>query len=472
MGSLFGGGTTTSSSTSSSAPWGPQGAALTTAFNDAGNTLNKNLGAGPYPGNFVAGSNPTLASAITAGGNYASGLFPGLASGAQSAGTTLMGGAPTYLGNAENIASNGIAGPNSGLMSSLNGYGTGQTAATGPNAALSSALNSAAVSGANSLNGFTGTLQAAANQGLANPTQQIEANAQTYANSPQTQAELAATNNAINQTLNEQTLPGLNRGAAAEGDLNSSRAAMGQGMAQQAAATAEGQADANIENNAYNTGMGTAAGLYSSGLNTATNAATLGYNANASNANTNAALQQGLGEFNAGNTVNAATAGLNSGLNYELGNANTQLNANTQIGNGVGLGYEGAQSAGNAATTGFNLGAGAGELQQQQDQNSLTNALDQWQMSTNFPWSQLDNYMGVVGSNNWGGTTNTTGETTAPTNIAGGIAGLGLLAGMPLTGGATGLFGPSSLGGSLYNGVSGLFGNNSAAGAQGGNYVL
>ena len=53
-------------------------------------------------------------------------------------------------------------------------------------------MNIAAVSGANSLTGFNNGLTTAANQGLADPTARVNADAQTYANAPQVQAAMTA----------------------------------------------------------------------------------------------------------------------------------------------------------------------------------------------------------------------------------------------------------------------------------------
>ena len=53
----------------------------------------------------------------------------------------LYGAGTPYVSNAEGLASNGIGGPNSGLMNVMNGYATGSMPASSINPALSSALN-------------------------------------------------------------------------------------------------------------------------------------------------------------------------------------------------------------------------------------------------------------------------------------------------------------------------------------------
>lgn len=410
-----------SSSSGSVAPWYPQQQPIQNGISQAQGVYAMRQGEGPYTGQMVAGSNPYTDNAVQYGTEFANqgntvgnGLF--------ATGSGLSSAAQPYVNNAANMAQNGIAGPNQGLSNTLQGYGTGAQTIQGASSGLSGSLNQAAINGAQGLQGFQNTLSQAANQGLANPTQQIEQNAQAYANSPQVQASLTATNNAINQTLNQQTLPTQNQQEAQAGALNSSRSGMAQGMAQQAAATAEGQADASIQNNAYNTGMSEAGSLYSSGLNTATNASMYGYNDLANNANTQAQQQIGLGEANATNQLSAANAGLGQNLNYETANANTQLNANAQLGNATtqGLQYQttGLQNGINM----YNLASAAGTLDQTTQQSNDTNAYDMWQNQNTYGQNILQNYMGIVGAP-YGTQSVNQQQLQNPLNIPGNLAG-------------------------------------------------
>lgn len=408
-----------SATTSSTGPWAPQQGYIQQGLSDASNVYAQRQQQGPYTGEMVAGGNAGTTNAENYAGLYSGGTGQNLVQGEANAAGTLNQATAPYVGNASNIASNGITGPNvSALQGTLANYGTGQQSVQGANPALSTALNNSAVSGANGLQGFQNTLSQAANQGLANPTQQIEANAQTYANSPQVQASLAATNTAINQTLNQQTLPTQNQQEAQAGALNSSRSGMAQGMAQQAAATSEGQADAAIQNNAYNTGMSTAEGLYSSGLNTATNASMYGYNDLANNANTQSAQQIGLNETNASNELGAA----NSGLSFAANNTNAQLSANAQLGSAASLGLTAANSSLAGATSNYNLAASGGLLQQSMQQAGDTNAYDQYQNQNTYGQTILGNYMGIVGAN-YGSQGTGTSEAQNPLNVAGAVAG-------------------------------------------------
>jgi hypothetical protein len=377
---------------------------------------------GPFTGEMVAQGTPGQTNAAGVAENFNQG--PGANIPNYTAGTagTLMGAASPYVQNAGNIAANGIAGPNQGLYGTLQNYSTGAKAIAGASAPLSTALNSAAVSGANSLQGFQNTLTSAANKGLSDPTQQIEQNAQTYANAPQVQNSVNATNAAINQTLNESTLPTQNQQEASAGALNSSRSGMAEGMARQNAATTEGLADANIYNNANNTGMAQAGSLYTAGLNTATQAGMFGYNDVANNANTQAQQQIGLNEANTTNQMGAANAGLTQGLNYSNADINAKLNANSQLGNATNMGVNAGTAATTQAGNNFSLGAAAGTLQQQQQQAADTNAYDVWGNNNTYQQGILQQYFGIVGAPL--GTSGATTQTAqAPFNPVGMAAG-------------------------------------------------
>lgn len=440
------GGSSSSSGTTQSAPWAPQQSYIQNGLQDAQNVYGQRLQQGPYTGEMVAGGNPLTTQAGIYAGQFSGGTGANIVN--QEAGTsaTLNGATAPYVGNAEGIASNGITGPGvSGLQGTLQNYGTGQQTVQGANPALSSALNDSAVSGANGLQGFQNSLSTAANKGLSDPTQQIANSAQTYANSPETQAALTATNTAINQTLNQSTLPTQNQQEAQAGALNSSRSGMAEGMARQGAATAEGQADAAIQNNAYNTGMSTASGLYSSGLNTATNASMYGYNDLANNANTQAAQQIGLNETNASNELGAA----NSGLNFANANTNAQLSGNAQLGNAAGMGVTAGNSAITGATQNYNLAASGGLLDQSMQQAGDTNAYDLYNQSNQYGQNILQSYMGIVGTPYGSqGVTSGQQQQQVPNNPVG--AGIG---------GATAAYG-------LYNSINGVpAGTNTATGA-------
>lgn len=436
------------SSNSISTPWQPQESYITGGFQDALNTYGNGQAYGPYQGNTVAGQNPYQVQAINSATGYANGQGPGVAIPGITAGTagTLQGYAPTFAGNAAGIAANGLGGNYNTLANVLNGYATGKTPALSINPQLSGALTNAAVNGANSLNGFTSGQQQVMNEALADPTQQLAANAQTYMNSAPVQSALNSTNALIDQTLNEQTVPQLNRNAEMGGNLNSSRAGMAEAMANENAALAKGNADASILNNAFNTGLSTAAAERNAGLTTGMYAANSGLvdNTGLAQGQQNSLINQG--EFGTNTALGAAQAGIGA-LNANTG---AMLNANGQLGQGVGMGVNAGTSAGQQAGQNFGLLSGAGQLQQQADQAALTNPYNQWQINTQYPWQNLDNYWNIVGSRSWGGMNNqaTSGSqvNTARPDLAGALGN-----GSALAGGISDLLGGGGSGGLVGN---------------------
>jgi len=275
---------------------------------------------------------------------------------------------------------------------------------------------------------------------LADPTSGLISQAGQYMNSSPVQSAINSTNAQLQQQLHEQTVPGLNRQAAMGGALNSSRAGMAEAMANEGEGIAQGNADASILNNAYNTGMGTAAGLYSNGLNTA-NSANMG---GIQGALGTTGQQIGINQFNTGAQLNAANSGLSQQLGFGLGNANTQLAANGQLGTGVGMGFNGATTAGNLAAGNFALGSGGGMLQQAGDQATLNNAYQVNQNFRNQPWQALQNYWGIAGQ-----------------PLGSQSAGTGSMAQQLPPNYAGNALGGAAAGAGLYQ--SGLFGNNTSA---------
>jgi len=457
------------SSSSISAPWEPQAPFITQGFHSALDAFGNGQSIGPYQGNTVAGQNPYQQSAIYNATQNAQGPLAGIPG--QTAGTsgTLQGYAPQFGQNAAGIAQNGLGGNYGTLAGVLNGYATGSTPGLSLNPQLSGALTSAAVNGANSLNGFTQGQQTVMNRSLEDPTQQLAAQAGQYMNSSPVQQAIANTNAQIDQTLNEQTVPQLNRNAAMGGMLNSSRAGMAESMANENAAIAKGNASSQILNNAWNQGLQTAAAERNAGLTTGMYAANSGLvdNTGLAQGQQNSLMNQGM--FNTNTALQAAQLGI-GGLNSNVG---AQLAANGQLGQGVGMGVNAGTSAGQQAANQFGLLSGAGQLQQQGDQANLTNPYNQWQLNTQYPWQNLDNYWNIVGGMNWGGMNNqaTSGsqvKTETPglgkalgdgTSLAGGI--MDLLGGGGNSGTTTNdIGGGVNLNDYLTNGSNGLFGGN------------
>lgn len=459
MGSLFGGGTTSTTQNSSTQPWAAQQPYLTQGLQQASDIEGQRMAQGPYSGNYYAGTNPSQTSAVANASGWANGTGAQIPQGLANTSSQLMGGAQGYLNNASGMAANGVSGT-SGLQGVLNGYATGATPGASTNQALSGALNTAAINGANTLNGFTQGQQQVMNQSLEDPTQQLSADAQSYMNSAPVQSAINSTNAQINQQLNESTVPQLNRTAAAGGALNSSRAGMAESMANENAAIATGNADSQIQNNAYNTGLSTAAAERNAGLTTGMYAANSGLVDNSGLAQGQQSSQLGQSEFN----TNTALGATGTGLNYDLGNANTMLNANGQLGNAVNMGMNGYGAANNAAIQNFGLGSSAGTYQQQMDQGDLNNQYAQWQGSNTYDQGVLNNYWGIAGQP-LGSQSQSTGTSTQPSNTLGSLAGLGVLGASLFSGGAGGGILSGLTGANGLSGISGTVqGLSSAAG--------
>jgi hypothetical protein len=427
----MGGSTTTSSNqgTSSTTPWGPQASQLNNAFGQAQDIYNQRVADGPYTGQMVAGLSAGQEATDANALGYAGGQGQANLNAVSNTSASLLNGSNPYAQNAANLAM-GVAGPNQGAMSELAGAANGQ--GTAINGGLSSALNGAAVAGANNIAGYNAQLQNTIAQAGQDPTQQLAADAGQYMNSAPIQQALTSTNAAINNTLNDTTLPALNRTAALDGGENSSRAGAIQGMDTYNAATALGSADASINNNAFNTGLGTAAQQRTAGLQDQLQGAESGIAQNA-----------GIAENQQANNLatqqmqnNAANSQLSQGLGYEGLNAQTQEAGNAQLGNATQMGLSAAEQATQMAGQNYGLGAMAGANQQQGMQAADTNAYDQYQQNTGYQQNALNAYYGIVGGNNWGG--NTTSSSTGQqvqqastlSDIMGGISAVGGLAAM------------------------------------------
>ena len=82
----------------------------------------------------------------------------------------------------------------------------------------------------------------------------------SYAANPYVDQMIDANSRDIGRTLNEQTLPGIDRAASGGGSINSSRAGVAQGIAQRGAADRVGDISAQIRGDAYSQGLTLAQG--------------------------------------------------------------------------------------------------------------------------------------------------------------------------------------------------------------------
>lgn len=300
----------------SSTPWAPQSAALQTAFTDAGGALTQAQGA-KAPTDFTAQFTPDQLVTFKSMFGYGSGSNPNQQA-TSNTGTALS-----------------TAGTNAteGALSGLGAYDPTKT-------------------------NNTGSLVDAANQYVAG--QNIPAQVR--------QAMQLGT-----ETARDVTLPQIEQNAAINGNTNSSRTGIADGLVQR-----------GLAENASNMTGALSSQAFANGLNLASN------NANANNANTLGALTGAAG---------AGTSAANSGTNANTSAINDQGNLYTLAGEG-----------------------GSGE--QQANQAQLTNEQQQYQSQVSSPFDAINKYMGVVGANNWG--SNTTGtQTTTPSawQVIGGLLG-------------------------------------------------
>lgn len=224
-------------------------------------------------------------------------------------------------------------------------------------AAAGGAMNAAGVSGVqNGLGGLAGFQ----NQG---GTDSNIAAAMKYAgNQPISAMTDAAMRDATNQA-NEVTKPGIDEAAAGSGNVNSSRTAIQQGIVDRGLAQKAGDISANLRGAAYNSGL-TLAQQNSQYGNTNNLTALM------------AQLSGGTSAVNAGTAANSGSVTQAGGL-FNIANA------------GIAGQYGAAQAP-------------------------LTNAQQSFTANSTDPFTALQQYYGLVGANNWGGSTS--GATTNNTN--------------------------------------------------------
>lgn len=256
------------------------------------------------------------------------------------------------------------------MLNFSNGTSTApQTAAGNTNISSGTGATTGALTG---LEGF--------NPSATNNTSSLINSANQFVQGQNIPAEVQQAMLPSEQAANQVTLPGITQNADATGNADSSRTGLAQGMVEQGLAENAQNLDGSLTSNAF-----------SNGLNLAENQA----------------------QSNNNNTLAALT---NQG---QLGNTTTNT--------GDSL----ASNAINNQGALFNIGEAAGSGEQAANQANLTNQEQQFQAQTSDPFAALDNYFGIVGSQNFG--TNTTGtQTTTPSalSVIGGLlGGAGSLAG-------------------------------------------
>lgn len=241
----------------------------------------------------------------------------------------------------------------------------GQNAATG--GALSAAGSSATTGALSGLSSFD---PAAAN----NPAALVDA-ANKYVDGQNIDAQV---NNAMlnaRQTARDVTLPGISQDAAINGNTNSSRTGIAEGLVERGLAQQSADLGASLRSKAFNDGLTLASG----------------------NAQANNQLRLG-----------ALSTGANAGINA----ANSGVAANSQ--------------SINDKNSLLGIASDAGTGLQNSNQLTLDNLLKRYQSSVSSPYDALNGLMGIIGTNNWGSSTTGTSKTTKDPSIweiAGGLLG-------------------------------------------------
>jgi len=323
--------------------WAPQAPYITGVMSDAQNAYNTAQGA-PAPSNFVAGLTPdqinTFNSMVSAGNG-------------NTTGATLTGAGTNAVGTGTGA-----------LSSAASGYGNF-------NPAASNNMN-ANIAGANQ-----------------------------YVNGVNIPAQVANAMQGAVETARDVTLPGIQSAAAANGNINSSRTGIADGLVERGLAEEAGNLAGTLSNQAYATGANLA-----SNTNTVNNAATLSALSGLSGLGTGA-LTAGTSAINSGNSATAGALGLS-----EEG----------------GAGLQGGNQA------------------------NLNNQMAQWQFGTQAPFAALSQYAPFVTTPYGSSGTSQSTTTSTPSFLQ--TLGQVLGAGSSLMGG---IFGGNGL-----LGANGAFGNNGA----------
>jgi hypothetical protein len=230
-----------------------------------------------------------------------------------------------------------------------------------------------------------------------------------YANGANIPAQVQAAMTQANQEANEVQLPGMASASQVAGNgANNSRAALSQGIVQQGLAEQAAGLSANLQGQYYNTGAGMAS-------------------------------QQG------------ETA---------AGQALTGLGQQAQYGGSygtLGLGALG-QSIQDQCNL-YNIAASGGGGLQQANQLPMTNQQQAYQFGQTSPFTALQNEYGIVGSNQWGGTSNTNSNTTYSPSLLSQIGqGVGIFGSLFGGGGSGGGGGGGGGGGIPWGSIGSMFG--------------
>ena len=358
--------TSTQTTSSTTTPWDPQGARLNSIFADAQSLYSDAQNTPGYQGAFTAGMNDTQRTAL---------------SGMLAAGKAFGDVSQDYLKTAGDLS-----GSYQGARSVADRLAAGDPVA-----------------------------QRLAQEAFVDPTQTLISQAGQYAANPYVDGMIDSVGRDISRNLNENQLTSLNLGAAAAGNMNSSRAGAAEAVLMRGAQDRLGDISAGVRGDLFRGGLAMAA-------------------------------DQRQRMF--GNALAASGQDLNT-----MASGGQQLSA---------LGAAGAQLGAAGAELGLmpsRIGLDVGAAYQAEDQRALNDAQMRVAYDENRPWENLSRFYGIVGDKGWG--QNQTGTTTTRTPGPSALQtamGVGSMLAAPFTGG-TSLAGLGMMGAKMGMGaLGGMFG--------------
>jgi hypothetical protein len=425
--------TATTNTSSTNSPWAPQAEHLQTGMDEAARIYEDSKATGAYTGDLSADQNATQQQGYGTLTGYANGTGGSLASQAGQGAGALMGATTPFVQNASGLAANGIGGMNATTQGVLTGAANGQT------------LGQTTASGAAGLSAQQGALttaQSLTDRAAGDPNAAILAGANGYVNNDLLQGQIDAVNRDVSRTLSEETLPGLNARAMAGGNVNSARAGAAEAIARRGAEDRAADNAATIRADAYKTGLSTSLAAQDQ-----QNSLALGANAQtAAVGQSLSAVGESQRQYDGTQQLDAATTLGAQDLAARQADANVKTGANAQLGQAALSGFDAASTAGALSDANAGRLITAGDAQQAEENRAIQESMANQYNQQNYDKAMLNDYWGVVGSNNWGSASTGTQTTTQPANN--GISGIlqGAAGGASIGAGLMSMGGASSVG--------------------------
>jgi hypothetical protein len=192
-----------------------------------------------------------------------------------------------------------------------------------------------------------------------------------YANNPAVSGMVDSAMRGAQREADERIMPGISRGAAASGNLNSSKTELRRGVVDRALVEKRADIESDLRGSLYDQGL---------------------------------KMAEGARQYDNDSVLKAVMANLSGG--------------NAAVGTGVG-----ATSAGVDQARGlFDLATGGIQGAREVGQAPLDEQMAKYKFGTQAPFDALNNFWNIVGSNSWGGTSNGTATSQAsPAQMLGGL---------------------------------------------------